>query len=212
MKNDRGLVGEVVVVFSLFMISIWVLPQGFGQCVGSLLTLAIIFISWRCRKDTLTDLGIQPKDFCQTKPIFVFISVSFVVIVLLATVVNPGIEKQSEIWLRIRGAIGGYIVWAFFQQLVFQGYFANRLYKASGNRIWPAAITSAAVFSLIHFPNPLLMIGTFYLGIGASYFFLKSRNLYLATLTQAILAPCWKWLILKALSTNAMRVGPGFWQ
>lgn len=190
--------------------AIWESPGPYQIMLFSLILIAIL-AAWK-EEDNLETLGIKPKNFSQFWPMLLWVLSFFAAIFVIGLWLDPSAVKNKETWMKILDGANRYILWAFFQQMIFQGFFANSFYRGLGQRIWPAAIASGLVFAAIHLPNPVLAIGTFFFGVGASYFFLKSPNIYLVVLAQAFLASAFKWLVAKQLVDNAMRIGPRFWE
>ncbi len=101
-----------------------------------------------------------------------------------------------------------YSVWALFQQFVLQSYFFVRLEFIVGNSRRAVAVC-AALFSLLHIPNPFLMLITLAAGLVFCELFRRHRSLYPLGLAHAVCGLC----IAMTLSTNlhyGMRVGQGF--
>ena len=68
-----------------------------------------------------------------------------------------------------------------------QTFFTRRIETFMDNPITIAA-ASATLFSLIHFPNPVLMVLTWVGGFYWTYSFLNSPNLYALALSHGWLA------------------------
>ena len=102
----------------------------------------------------------------------------------------------------------GYVIWAFLQQFVLQDFFLLRLL-----RLMPspksAVITAAAMFAIVHLPNPLLTVATLVWGLIACTVFLKYRSIYSLGLIHGILGLCIAVSIPNAIHHH-MRVGLGY--
>lgn len=76
------------------------------------------------------------------------------------------------------------------QDFIFFGFYIARLEFVSRNPVF-LTLYSSVIFMLIHSPyrtvHPLLLIGTFALGLWLSNNFLKYRNLYALMLSHALL-------------------------
>lgn len=103
---------------------------------------------------------------------------------------------------------GGYTVWSFVQQFLLQGYFLFRFLRLLPRREW-AAIAAAAIFSLAHVPNPILVPVTLIWGVVACFVFLRCRNLYPLMLAHAILGITVAITVPGPVIHN-MRVGIGY--
>jgi hypothetical protein len=116
---------------------------------------------------------------------------------LLATCIWPASkELRDKQWFL---AMIGYIAWGAMQQILFCGYFGNRLRKgfapaASSPRRaafkrFGVACLSGMFFGLIHIPSWNLVLFTIILGIYLSWFFMddRYRNLLALSLIHAVL-------------------------
>lgn len=211
MSERKKIAVEVFLIFGLIMALIWLLPDNklIAFIAGSTV-IFLIFISWRCRKDTLYDVGLLPKDYSQTKFVLLFVVISLAALALIGNFIKPEFWKAADFWENFSDRFKSYIGWAFLQQLLFLGYFVNRLDKVFEKR-WHIIIVASALFSLAHLPNPVLTVGCLFLSIANSYFFLKSRNLFLLLLPHAILAAATLYLIAGPLLDHPLRIGPHFW-
>ncbi len=103
---------------------------------------------------------------------------------------------------------GGYVVWAFVQQFLLQGYFLLRLLRLLPRREW-AALAAAGIFAAAHLPNPILTPLTFVWGLCACFVFLRTRNIYPLAIAHAILGITIAVTIPGPVVRN-MRVGIGY--
>ncbi len=95
------------------------------------------------------------------------------------------------------------LVTAFSEELVFRGYIFNRLWEI-WKKEWLANIVSALLFSLIHLPigifvlgyTPLVMLAylffVFVFGFGSAFVFARSGNLVASILLHVF----WSWPII----------------
>ncbi len=81
---------------------------------------------------------------------------------------------------------GAYALWSFFQQLLLQCYALSRLVRLFSQTNYAAAM-AGLLFAIAHLPSPILTILTLILGLAASLFFLRYRNLYPLSIAHAIL-------------------------
>jgi membrane protease YdiL (CAAX protease family) len=102
----------------------------------------------------------------------------------------------------------GYVVWALLQQFLLQDYFLLRLLRLVRNR-WLAVALAAAIFSIAHLPNPVLVILTLAWGAMACVLFLRYRNLYTLGIAHAILGICVAITVPNHIQRH-MRVGIGY--
>lgn len=198
---------EILLIFTFIMAQIWIIPR---HWILAVLTLTFLFASWRYHKDTLKTVGLLPEDFSQAKPIFIGLTISIAVMIFMALFINPNFWEQPTFWEDVNNQFRRYIGWAALQQLLLHGYFTNRL-QVIFKKPLPTSIVAGILFSIAHFPNPVLVIGTLVFGGASSYFFLKSRNLYILALAHAILGTVVKYLIAEPLLDHPLRIGPNFW-
>lgn len=106
---------------------------------------------------------------------------------------------------RLHGA--GYVVWTLIQQFMAQSFYFVRFEELFGGKraVW----ISAALFSLAHIPNPVLLPATFLGGLGFSEAFRRWRNLYPIWLAHAALGMC-VGAAFPLSWTHQMRVGIGY--
>ena len=102
-----------------------------------------------------------------------------------------------------------YVFWAFLQQIGLQIFFTYRMGRIISNPAKAAGVV-AVVFSLIHFPNPVLMLFTLIGGFYWSLSYLKAPNLYALAISHG-------WLAVLALHSiprswlHQLRIGPTYW-
>jgi membrane protease YdiL (CAAX protease family) len=102
----------------------------------------------------------------------------------------------------------GYAVWALMQQFILQVYVLLRLLRL-GMRRTPAIALSAALFSIAHIPNPLLVPVTLVWGACSCLLFLRYRNLYSLAVAHGILGMCLGVTVPNSVHHH-MRVGLGY--
>lgn len=220
---------EVIFVFGLVMVQIWILPRSF-IAITAFLVLVFVMTSFRhCPKEmALTEyLGLGKfqrldnkvlgrwsvtLDWSQAGKMFWATLVGIAAMAALALLINYGFWQKPKFWDKIWDELRNYLMcWALIQQFAMQGYVANRLEIVCQKR-WLTAFLTGGLFAIAHYPNPILMPGTFILGSVGAYFFLKARNLYLLAIVHSILGTAVKYLLAYDLLDHSMRVGPGFWE
>ena len=72
-----------------------------------------------------------------------------------------------------------YPIWGIVQQFLALGIFARNLSDGwGGNRPeWQVILLTGGLFGLIHYPFPLLMLATFFLGLVYAWLYLRGYNL-----------------------------------
>lgn len=208
------MIKEIIVVFVLIMTAIWTpddslsVAKLFGICAAGL-----VVVSWRYRGDSGYNLGLCP--LTAAKPGFYLFGLTAVfatAIVLAGVFIEPTTFGKKDLLAKIhKQALGTYILWGMFQQLILNGYFANRLGALMKGCVRPALL-AGLLFGVVHLPNPVLTIGTFLWGTVSAYFFLRySRNIYFLGIAHSVLGTLTKYFIaIPLIGHGAMRIGPGF--
>lgn len=213
MNQKKSFVIEVAAFFLLIMAVIWLPPRnpegkvtiGWMLAGGVTILLWLIISIW-WRGDSWDELGLVKE----TKSFWLFILVCVAGLFLIALIGNPGVFEKPKLWKNIAQKLG-YPTWALIQQFLLQSYLTNRIGKCVDGR-WRAAFVAGALFAVVHLPNPLLFTGTFVLGVGTAYFFLRCRNLYVIAFAHGILGTLVKYLLAQDWLNHGMRIGPGFLQ
>ena len=73
-----------------------------------------------------------------------------------------------------------YPIWGVIQHFLILALFGGNLEEQSKWELpkWLIYILTAALFALVHYPYPLLIIGTFFLALVYIWVYFKSRNLW----------------------------------
>lgn len=150
-------------------------------------------------------------DWSQSQAVLVWTFVSLIGMTLLALLINPQFWQEPKLMDKMFERFAKYLLWGPTQQFLVQGYLTNRFEIVCKKR-WLTAFMAGSLFALAHYPNPVLMPGTFILGVVGAYYFLKARNVFLIGWVHAVLATAIRYLIAYDLFDHPMRVGPGFWQ
>lgn len=103
----------------------------------------------------------------------------------------------------------GYFAFCLLQEVGLQSFLMNRLLAALRKPI-PAALAAGTLFSLMHWPNPVLVPLTFIGGSVFCWLFARERNIIPLTVGQAILGS-FVWWAFPLAWHHSMRVGPGFY-
>jgi len=206
--NDRALAAwEIVSVASSFLIVAWiVMPFAPDVRAGLLplgLALALIFLSHRARHETLREIGWRFDNFGRACRLL-----AVPMLLCACSILALGWLKGSlhfdkallwrwSLWLP---------VWGLLQQYVLQGFINRRAQIVCGKSgIWSVLIV-AAVFALLHLPNPWLTLATFAGGLIWGYVYQQAPNLFALGLSHGLMA-----LVLasslSAATLNNLRVG-----
>lgn len=96
-------------------------------------------------------------------------------------------------------------LWPVVQQYFVQS-FLNRRWQDVVGRGWRSVLLTALCFSLLHLPNPTLMVATFLAGTFWAWSFQREPNLYALALSHVTLAFFLKSTLPLAILPN-MRIG-----
>jgi membrane protease YdiL (CAAX protease family) len=101
-----------------------------------------------------------------------------------------------------------YPIWGLVQQYALQGMVLLRLEDA-GIRGRSASVAAAALFALVHIPNPGLMVMVFVAGWVWCDLFRRRANLFVLAVSHGWLATLAA-LVLPTLVTGELRIGPDY--
>jgi|DewCreStandDraft_1066081.scaffolds.fasta_scaffold00468_13 hypothetical protein len=100
-------------------------------------------------------------------------------------------------------------VWALVQQYALQGFVHRRLQDlwGTGRR---TVFGVAAIFAVLHLPNPVLVVGTFLGGYVWAWVFQREPNLFALAASHTLLSAVLANSLPASLLPN-MKVGWGYW-
>jgi hypothetical protein len=105
-------------------------------------------------------------------------------------------------------------LWAYFafcvtQQIALNSLLTNRLVSLV-TRVWLASGIAGAIFSAVHWPNPVLVPVTFVGGTAMAWMFVRERNILPLAAGQTVLGLLVSWAFPIAWH-HMLRVGPGYY-
>lgn len=191
---------EPAAVFTAIMAYIWVLRYRYPWFWAAI--AAAMLLSHLLRRETPAALGFRADNFreCARR---LAPTVAFLCLLLLAagylcgTIRHVSFEFGVASW-----AI--YLPWGVVQQYVLNGYFLNRLEKASSRRTAPFLAT--ALFGAAHLPNLFLMAVTLAGGALCTHLYPRYRNLYVLGLAHGTLGVL-LYLVVPDSISHHLRVG-----
>jgi membrane protease YdiL (CAAX protease family) len=205
-KTRLPAAAEVVLMIGLILLIIWVvkpldrppLDLSLRVAVG-LLLLASPWI----HHDSRARLGLRLDTFPRALAKLLPISLLAASVAALAGYAFASIDPPDNVAV----AVAYYLVWAVAQQYALQSIILLRLEDAGLGNGSPLA--AATLFSLVHAPNPGLMILTFLGALLWCSTFRKQPNILAVALSHALLAV----VIVSTLppqATGGLRIGPAY--
>lgn len=205
-RADRALAAwEIISLVASTLVAEWVVLALFGSGVALLvpvaLAFALIFASMRARGETARDLGLRLDNFARAlrllAPWMLAASAALLVAGWLAGSLN---------FLRWRGGLQLVglptlgVLWGLVQQFALQG-FINRRAQILWGRGARSVLLVAAVFALLHFPNPALTAATFAGGLLWAAVYQREPNLYALALSHGLMT----WALISSVPPDLLR-------
>jgi hypothetical protein len=197
-KNLRT--AEMVLVAVLIFIQISIFQR--KSVVPGCLALMVAAGGCLVRKEKFVDIGLVNFS-CFLIPAGIFAG---------KTILKGVVHFDEKSWSGLALCLVGYFSWACLQQFALNSFLVRRLeqYGVAREKI---PLWAGCLFSLCHFPNPVLMPVTLFGGMEMSNLFLrmKSKNIYWLASPHAAVAI----LLLRKISVtwhHNFAVGPAFWR
>lgn len=188
--NDRVLAAwEIVSVTSSFLIVAWiVMPFAPDERLSIFplgLALALIFLSQRARHETLREIGWRFDNFGRACRLLALPMLLCACVILALGWLKGSLHFDKallwrwSLWLP---------VWGLLQQYVLQGFINRRAQIACGKSGIGSVLIVAAVFALLHLPNPWLTVATFAGGAIYAHVYQRAPNLFALGLSHGLMA------------------------
>ena len=193
---------EVLAVYGFIEAALW--SEGIWRIRWSCIAWAAVMTVGLLHRDLWSRLGLGLEVRAALRLLLAGSALSTALLVggLLAGTLHPLRHPGS-------GPIAlAYPIWALQQQYLVQSYFLLRL-ELLFSRQRTAIIAAAGLFAFAHVPNPILVIGTFLMGLAFCSWFVRFRSIYPlavvhAAMGLALAASCPESLL------HRMRVGIGY--
>ena len=190
---------EVASVLASIFLTVWVMiplrpePRWLIAAPG-LFAVALILNSQRIRGERLGDLGLSGRNFAKAFRLVALPTLIAASVILTIGYATNSFHRTSHFWTNVLFLP----VWAITQQYVLQAFIYRRIRGllvtdfASSNeqrqQIRWAIWTTAALFSLAHLPNLMLMVLTLLGGLMWSWVYERAPNLLALGLSHATLS------------------------
>jgi len=205
-QTHRLALWEIVSVVTSCLIAEWVVLSFAGAsklitAVPILLALGLMAFSHHERGETLREIGFRIDNFLASGRLLLLPTVA-AVFVIVAT----GWFMSHAIFAgHLRARYISLPLWALFQQYALNGFINRRAQLALGKGPKSIALV-AAVFALLHLPNPLLATLTFFGGLIWAAAYQRRPNLFALALSHTVVSMTLALTISPNLLNN-LRVG-----
>ncbi|MDX6693941.1 MAG: hypothetical protein QOF02_1544 [Blastocatellia bacterium] len=212
-EGRRLALWEIASIVSSALIAEWTILPFAGQekwigAIPVLLAFTLMFYSQRLRKENARELGWRFDNFLKAARLLalpmILTSVLLVIVGWLTNGLNNNLLARaggrSLMWLPAWG-----ILWGLLQQHVLQA-FVNRRAQVAMGRGWPSVLLVAAVFAVLHFPNPWLSLATFAGGVIWAWVYQRAPNIPALALSHSLMTLVLIWT-LPATALSGLRVG-----
>jgi hypothetical protein len=198
---------EIISVITSCLIAEWVVFAFVSNskvvvAIPAALALAFMIFSHYERGETARDIGLSFDNFWTASRLLLLPTIIAAVVIVLISWLSRG-NGFAFAPLRLRFFL--LPLWALFQQYVLQGFINRRAQLSLGKGV-KSIVLVAALFSIVHFPNPLLMVLTLIGGLLWATVYQQVPNLFALALSHTV-ASLVVTLSISPNLVNGLRVG-----
>ena len=202
----RRAVMELLAIFPPFFAFEWLVlpPENWRVIDWSIMAafaLTAAALCWLDRRGA-SQWGLTHRNFLPAVRLLA-IPTALMVAIPVAGAMVVGTDFQPR---RALAALLAYPFYALAQLLVFQVFLVQRLRRITGSSLQVVAV-SAGVFSLVHWPNGLMMCACFAAGCVWTAVYLRRPNVYALALSMGLAATALSSALPRQLTHN-LRTGP----
>ena len=182
-----------------------------GQFVASrawLWAVSWLVASFLIHRDTPKTLGMRADNLWPATKQAAFVYGVFALALFVTGLalrqplyVPPNYRSWSGLW--------NYFAFCLVQQIALNSLLTNRLLSLVRRR-GLASLIAGTIFSVLHWPNPVLVPLTLIAGIAMSWMFARERNILPLAAGQALLGSL-AWWAFPIIWHHMLRVGPGYY-
>lgn len=167
-----------------------------------------LVISFALHRDTPKTLGWRADNLAHaTRQAFFVFGGMAVVLMVIGFALHMPTHRLGHLYAWPR--VGSYFAFCLLQQVALNSLVHNRMLSLIHVE-WIAAASTALIFAVIHWPNPVLVPATFVAGFAMALLFGRHRNVIPLAVGQAILGILASWAFPVEWQHH-LRVGPGFY-
>jgi len=165
------------------------------------LAFVLVIGSQVLRREELRDLGLRFDNFFSALKL---LALPMIVVTLVCVALGwmSGTRPDIFRWHAARPIVFQLLLgfaWGFVQQYVLQS-FINRRAQIVWQRGLRSVLLTAAVFALLHFPNPWLMLMTFIGGLVWAFVYQRTPNLFALAVSHSVMT----WVLVSTLPDSAL--------
>ncbi len=195
---------EVAIAYAILECALWSTKR--DQLVWILITLAWIGLcTWRSGRSP-REVGVSMQGILEslwTIPFVLAISGIAVALAWAAGSLHGLLGARQPLWHALL-----YSIWALVQEFLSLSFIFVRLEDTFGTIA--GIVATAALFSLAHIPNILLIAATVPMSVAFCWLFSRYRNIYTLAVCHAILGLTLS-ITASPVLTHSMRVGSSYY-